>query len=221
VTQVPSVDTSKPAAEWVEVDALLPWVKNPRKNDAVVDKIAASIREYGFGAPLIVRRANGEVIGGHTRLKAAIKLGMTHVPARYLDLSETQAHALALADNKLGEMAEWNETMLAVVLNELAVDGTAGLLPTGFSNEELLSLMATPEVVTGEPGDRAGVVSPPVGGVQLGQQMSHVKMEQLFFDQAGFDEYNALVKRLAEAYGTRNKTDTTLEALRRAVAAPK
>src|ERR1019366_4100690 len=126
------VDTTKPAAEWVEIDALIPWVKNPRNNDPAVDKVAASIEEFGFGAPLIVRRENGEVIGGHTRLKAAIKIGITHVPVRYMDLTEKQAHALALADNKLGEVAEWDDKMLANVFMELAQDGVEGLGVTGF-----------------------------------------------------------------------------------------
>lgn len=214
MTQAASVDMAQPAAEWVEVDALLPWVKNPRKNDAVVDKIAESIKAYGFGAPLIARRANGEVIGGHTRLKAAILLGMTHVPVRYLDLDEKQAHALALADNKLGELAEWDDAMLQGVLNDLAQEGIGDLSAIGFSNEELLKLLATTEVDTGESvEDRDAVVTPP-DAAPPSTIMSHVKMVQLFFDQAQFDEFTAIVRELSAELGTKNASDTTLEVMR-------
>ena len=95
MNKTPRSDNS--AAEYVPVADLRPWVKNPRKNDPAVKAVADSIRRFGFGAPLLARRENGEVIAGHTRLKAAIKLGLTEVPVRYLDLSESEAHALALA----------------------------------------------------------------------------------------------------------------------------
>ena len=111
----------KSAAEWVPVRELRPWVRNPRKNDKAVKKIAKSIQDFGFGAPLIARRENGEVIGGHTRLKAAIFLGLEEVPVRYLDLDEKQAHQLALADNKLGELADWDEEGLQKLLGEMSL----------------------------------------------------------------------------------------------------
>lgn len=131
----------KQAAEWVPIERLLPWVKNPRKNDAAVDRVSASIRAYGFGAPLLARRENGEVIAGHTRLKAAMRMGLTEVPVRYLDLDETKAHALALADNRIGEVAEWDEEMLAQVLKDLDASG-ARLDSLGFSEDELAEILA-------------------------------------------------------------------------------
>lgn len=107
-----------PPAIWVATEKLKPWAKNPRKNDHVVDKVAASITRHGFGAPLLARRENGEVIAGHTRLKAAIKLKLKMVPVRYLDLTEEQAHQLALADNKLGEEAVWDDSALLEILSQ-------------------------------------------------------------------------------------------------------
>ena len=106
------------AAIWVPIGDLLPWDKNPRKNDPAVEKIAESIRRFGFGAPILAR-ANGDVIAGHTRLKAASKLGLDRVPVRYLDLDPADARLLALADNKLGEIADWDETLLAEILRDL------------------------------------------------------------------------------------------------------
>jgi hypothetical protein len=96
------------AAEWVDPGTLNPWDRNPRKNEGAVAKVAESIKRFGFGAPLVARRSTRELIAGHTRLKAALKLGLDRVPVRFLDLDEQQAHLLALADNRLGEIAEWD-----------------------------------------------------------------------------------------------------------------
>lgn len=140
MNKTPRSDNS--AAEYVPVADLRPWVKNPRKNDPAVKAVADSIRRFGFGAPLLARRENGEIIAGHTRLKAAVKLGLAEVPVRYLDLSEAEAHALALADNKVGEIAEWDDDTLANVLRELEEQGAA-LDGLGFSDAELKKLLAT------------------------------------------------------------------------------
>lgn len=115
----------KPPAEWVDVADLVPWAMNPRENDgAPVDAVADSIDRFGFGAPVIARLANREIIAGHTRVKAAQKLGLDRVPVRYLDISETEAHALALADNRVGELAEWDDKRLREVLSDLDAHGT-------------------------------------------------------------------------------------------------
>lgn len=130
------------AAEWVSVGKLKPWVKNPRKNDKAVDRVAASIQRFGFGAPLLARKANGEIIAGHTRLKAALKLGIDKVPVRYLDLSEGDAHLLALADNKLGELAAWDDELLAEVLADAKAEGL-DVGDSGFAEHELTKLMGS------------------------------------------------------------------------------
>ena len=129
---------AEPAAVYVEVDKLLPWVKNPRKNDMAVAGVAKSIEAFGFGAPVLARKANGEIIAGHTRIKAAAKLGITSVPVRYLDLDEKQAHKLALTDNRLGEVAAWDDEMLAEVLREFEGDDLSVL---GFGDAELEVLL--------------------------------------------------------------------------------
>lgn len=129
------------AAVWVAVEKLTPWVKNPRLNDKSVEKAVRSIRQHGWGAPILARADNGEIIAGHTRLKAALRMGLKLVPVRYLELSEIQAHSLALADNRVAEDSEWDKEALARVLLELEAAG-APLVDTGFEQKELDDLMA-------------------------------------------------------------------------------
>jgi len=113
---------SEPAAEWVPLSALRMWEQNPRRNDHAVAQVAASISRFGFAAPIVARRANGEIVGGHTRFKAAQSLGLTQVPVRFVDLSEKEARLLALADNRLGEIAEWDNASLHAALETLTSD---------------------------------------------------------------------------------------------------
>ena len=129
------------AAVWVPIDVLHPWKDNPRKNDGEpVRKVADSIRRFGFGAPILARRENGEIIAGHTRWKAAKKLGMDRVPVRYLDLDPAQAHLLAVADNRVAEEAKWDDAMLGAVLAELKNAGEE-LAATGMDEDELARLL--------------------------------------------------------------------------------
>ncbi|MGH7295573.1 MAG: DNA modification methylase [Polyangiaceae bacterium] len=122
-------------------EALRPWATNPRKNDDAVAAVVESIRRFGFGAPILARRANGEIIAGHTRWKAARQLGLDRVPVRFLDLDPVDAHLLALADNRLGEEAIWDDEMLSAVLADLKAHD-ADLAATGFSDKELAELLA-------------------------------------------------------------------------------
>lgn len=106
------------------VDDLIPYVNNPRKNDAAVDAVASSIKNFGFKVPIIVDSEN-EIVAGHTRLKAALKLGMKEVPCIVADdLSKAKIKAFRLADNKVAELAEWDVELLMAELEEIgnAVD---------------------------------------------------------------------------------------------------
>jgi ParB/RepB/Spo0J family partition protein len=90
------------------IGELIPYENNPRRNDAAVDNVAASIQEFGFKVPIIVDK-NNVIVAGHTRLKAAEKLGLETVPVvRADDLNEEQAKAFRLADNKTAEFSEWD-----------------------------------------------------------------------------------------------------------------
>ena len=104
-------------AEMVDPATLKPWPDNPRINEGEpVEKVAESIKRFGFAAPIVARRENNEIIAGHTRWKAAMKLKLPQVPVRFLDLPEREAHLLALADNRLGELAEWDTPDLHALL---------------------------------------------------------------------------------------------------------
>ena len=87
---------------------IIPYENNPRKNEQAVDAVAESIREFWFKVPIIIDKEN-IIVAGHTRLKAAEKLGLDTVPViRADDLTEEQVVAFRLADNKTGELAEWD-----------------------------------------------------------------------------------------------------------------
>lgn len=118
--------------EYVKTADLIPYANNPRKNDAAVDKVVESIREFGFKNPIIVD-GNNEIIAGHTRLKAAEKLGIDEVPTiKAEDLTPEQVKAFRIADNKTHEFAEWDMSLLKEELKEIEID-----LFTGFEQDEL------------------------------------------------------------------------------------
>lgn len=105
--------------EWMDVSEVHPYESNPRINDGAVDAVAASIAEFGFKSPIIVDR-NGVIIAGHTRLKAALSLKMDKVPVIVADdLTEEQARAYRLADNKTAELAEWDSDLLDIELGNI------------------------------------------------------------------------------------------------------
>ena len=104
----------------VPTEEVVPYDKNPRLNDNAVDAVASSIREFGFKVPIVVD-GEGVVVSGHTRLKAAKALGLTEVPVIVADdLDETKIKAFRLADNKVAELADWDESLLIKELAELA-----------------------------------------------------------------------------------------------------
>jgi ParB-like chromosome segregation protein Spo0J len=130
---------SDPAAVYVELSKLKPWDANPRRNKEAIHRVADSIRRWGFGAPIVARKENGEIIAGHTRYLAAKLLGLKTIPVRYLDINEKQAHLLALADNKLGEIAEWDDARLGEILSDASF-GDA--LFAGWDGDELGKMAA-------------------------------------------------------------------------------
>ncbi len=103
----------------MKVDELIPYVNNPRHNDHAVDTVASSIKNFGFKVPIVIDRFN-EIVTGHTRLKASIKLGYEEVPCIVADdLTDEQIKAFRLADNKVSELAEWDFELLEAELGLL------------------------------------------------------------------------------------------------------
>ena len=96
-----------------------PYANNPRKNDQAVDAVASSIREFGFKVPVVIDK-NGEIIAGHTRYKAAKKLKLKEIPCIIADdLTQEQIKAFRLADNKVGELTDWDFEALNIELDEI------------------------------------------------------------------------------------------------------
>lgn len=108
-----------------KIGDLIPYENNPRNNEKAVEAVAASIREFGFKVPIIIDREN-VIVAGHTRLKAAQKLGLASVPCIVADdLTDEQIKAFRLADNKTAELAEWDFAKLEEELAEIEMDMAA------------------------------------------------------------------------------------------------
>ena len=125
------------------IERLVPYARNPRKNDEQVERMVAAIREFGFRIP-VVAKSDGTVVDGHLRLKAARKLGLTEVPVALADeLTDAQVKAFRLLANRSANWAAWDEDLLALELEELQAMAFDVSL-TGFDVAEIDSLLAKP-----------------------------------------------------------------------------
>ncbi|NQT21120.1 MAG: ParB N-terminal domain-containing protein [Planctomycetes bacterium] len=122
------------------IDSIKPYDRNPRINDKAVDAVAASLREFGFRQPIVVD-ADGVIVAGHTRWKAAKQLGLAKAPVHVAtDLTPEQIRAYRIADNKTGERATWDFEILPIELDELRKGGF-DLEVLAFDEEELAKLL--------------------------------------------------------------------------------
>jgi DNA modification methylase len=122
------------------ISEIKPYANNPRQNDAGVDAVAASIKEFGFKVPVIID-AGGEIIAGHTRIKAAEQLGLTKIPCVVADdLTEAQVKAFRIADNRVAELSTWDMDLLAVELQEIG-EMDFDITLTGFGDVEIDDIM--------------------------------------------------------------------------------
>lgn len=121
----------------MEIGALKPYANNPRNNDKAVEAVAESIREFGFKVPIVIDK-DGTIVAGHTRYKAAQRLGLKSVPCIVADdLTPEQVKAFRLADNKTAELAEWDFNALEKELHDL--EGILDMENFGFPEEQGLS----------------------------------------------------------------------------------
>jgi DNA modification methylase len=140
------------------LDSIKPYANNPRHNEAAVDAVANSIREFGFRQPLVVDQ-DGVIVVGHTRYLAAIKLGLKVVPVHVArDLTAAQAKAYRIADNQSATLATWDDDRLTQEILQLQSMGV-DLSLTGFSAEELQSLINSPP--PDRPTDPDDIPDPP------------------------------------------------------------
>lgn len=139
-----------------------PYPANPRNNDLAVEKVAESIRLYGFDGSISVDR-NHVIIAGHTRYKAAVMLGMKTIPVHVRDdLTDEQVRALRLADNRVAEFSKWDEELLRRELDALGQDGL-NLDDLGFSEKELTEMFGamTPETTAKRTEEELDEAPPP------------------------------------------------------------
>ena len=117
----------------ISIADLKPYDNNPRFNAEAVDVVAESIKEFGFKVPIIIDK-NYVIVAGHTRLKAATKLGLDSVPCVIADdLNDAQLKAFRLVDNKTHEFATWDQDKLLLELESLSMD----MIKFGFEDLEL------------------------------------------------------------------------------------
>jgi hypothetical protein len=173
----------EPPAEWVPLDSLVPFEGNPRRNDKTVPIVAASIRRFGWGAPMVARRANRTILAGHARRGAALLLTeqwanattrerqawhpdavrvatKREVVVRFKDIDEHDAALYLVADNRIGEEhSETDDEQLAALVDELQGADVDLLDGTGLTDEAIKELLgeAAPagdgDVTGGDPGE--------------------------------------------------------------------
>ena len=183
----------------IEIDKVIPYEKNPRKNQSV-DKVAQSIKDFGFQQPIVVDK-NMVVIVGHTRLMGAKKLGLSHVPVVQADLNEAKAKAYRIADNRVNEDSGWDNELLQAELNEL-LDFDMDLNATGFTNDELDSLFNKEEI---------NFIEPIADNIQdENHLLNDVKMIQLFYEPANEQKFRDIIDRVRDQHGINNISDAVL-----------
>jgi DNA modification methylase len=155
--------------DWLPLAAVRPWQKNPRKNKRACAPVAASIKQWGFVAPVVVWLGGDRMVAGHTRIMALQSLlakdpgfvppgapGSGLVPVRFQDFkSEAEADAYALADNRLAEIAEWDEGALPGILRGIQEADASLLALTGWTDAQMANLLRSG--VEGDPDDEAPV----------------------------------------------------------------
>ena len=105
--------------EYVDINSIKPYKKNPRKNEKAIPYVMESIKQFGFKNPVILDKDN-VIVAGHTRIESAKRLGITEIPCIYADdLTDEQIRAFRLADNKVAEIAEWDIDLLDTELDDI------------------------------------------------------------------------------------------------------
>lgn len=160
------------------IEKLIPYARNPRKNDHAVDRVASAIREFGFRVPIIAR-SDGTVVDGHLRLKAAQKLKLKTVPVVLADdMTDTQIRAFRISVNRMAELAEWDTELLSLEIEDVKLSGVDISL-TGFDVPELEQLLGPqfkPDLPDDTPDDKI-----PVDKLQLIIQCENINQKEELF----------------------------------------
>ena len=183
----------------IETNKIIPYINNPRKN-LNVDKVAGSIKEFGFQQPIVVDKSY-TIIVGHTRFEAAKKLGLKEIPVQIADLTETQAKAYRIADNRLSEDASWDTKLLNLEFNDL-LSKEFDLDLLGFTNDEIDNLfLKTDEESDKEINENIDLAE---------ENISDVKMIQLFFNEENESKFREAISKVSKRDGIDNISDAVL-----------
>ena len=185
----------------MEITKIIPYINNPRKN-LNIDKVASSIKEFGFQQPIVIDEEN-IIIVGHTRFEAAKKLGLEKVPVTIAKLSKNQAKAYRIADNRLNQDASWDTKLLNLEFNDLIGDNY-NLDHLGFTNDELDNLFLKDEKESEEelnPDDFPD------------EEISDVKMVQLFFNKENDEKFRQAIEKIYKKHNIDNISDAVLRAV--------
>ena len=185
----------------MEITKIIPYINNPRKN-LNIDKVASSIKEFGFQQPIVVDEEN-IIIVRHTRFEAAKKLGLEKVPVTIAKLSKNQAKAYRIADNRLNQDASWDTKLLNLEFNDLIGDNY-NLDHLGFTNDELDNLFLKDEKESEEelnPDDFPD------------EEISDVKMVQLFFNKENDEKFRQAIGKIYKKHNIDNISDAVLRAV--------
>jgi len=190
----------------IDINKITPYINNPRKN-LNVDKVASSIKEFGFQQPIVVDKTNTIVVG-HTRYEAAKKLGITKVPVQIADLSDTQAKAYRIADNRLNQDASWDTKLLNIEFNDL-LSKDYNLDSLGFTTDELDTLF----LKSSEDAD-IGLNENIEEDLDLTQDtLSDVKMIQLFFNSENESKFREAINKISKENNIDNISDAVLKSV--------
>jgi len=196
--------------EQIKIEEILPYDQNPRDNSAAVEKVADSIKEFGWQQPIVVDEEK-IILAGHTRHLAALSMGEKEVPVLIAKgLTEAQKKAYRIIDNKTSELAEWDKELLKsefLALQELDFD----LNLTGFDLDEIARMSGEDLMQFDEELDE---IDESLEFNDLdGANANHVKMLMLYLDTDTEPKFKQMCVKIQEKHGIDNLTDAVYMAV--------
>lgn len=217
----------------MDLDQLVPDPANPRTHDdRNLAAIRASLEAHGQVEPILVQESTRMVIAGNGRMTAMRAMGWTTATVALLDVGDAEARQLSIALNRSGELAGWDEAVLATHLRDLSsLADTFSPEALGFDVAEMEALVAAyatdvdtlPTDPSPSPGDSPGTPGGsqdgplPPGTAPSPMPSSTSKVVQLFLDESTITEFQLAVRALAVVHGTDNITDTVFQVVTQAV----
>ena len=196
--------------EQIKIEEILPYDQNPRDNSSAVEKVADSIKEFGWQQPIVVDEEK-IILAGHTRHLAALSMGVKEVPVLIAKgLTEAQKKAYRIVDNKTSELAEWDKELLKsefLALQELDFD----LNLTGFDLDEIARMSGEDLMQFDEELDE---IDESLEFNDLdGANANHVKMLMLYLDTDTEPKFKQMCVKIQEKHGIDNLTDAVYMAV--------